>query len=88
VKAAPGGLGGGLVEVLAQQAEEITGLAQFGVEVGKLAFLAGDEFVVEHQPQIFIGQASSGTPCLAVWGLTRRFMTGSKNGNKRAYSSS
>ncbi len=38
-------------EVLAQQAEEIAGLAQIGVEVGKFAFLAGDEFVVEHQPE-------------------------------------
>ncbi len=41
----------GLVEVLTQQAEEIAGLAQFGVQVGKIAFLAGDEFVVEHQPE-------------------------------------
>jgi hypothetical protein len=44
--------------------------------------------VVEHQPQILIGQASSGTPCLAVWELTRRSTTGFKHGNKRAYSSS
>lgn len=47
-------------EVLAQEAEEVAGLAQLGVEVGKFAFLAGDEFVVEHQPQHglvnFIGQ--------------------------------
>ncbi len=39
------------MEVLAQQAEEIAGLAQFGVQVGKIAFLAGDEFVVEYQPE-------------------------------------
>ena len=41
----------GAFEVLAQEAEEIAGLAQLGVEVGKVAFPAGDELVVEHQPE-------------------------------------
>ena len=52
-------LAGGL-QVPAQDAEEITGVAQFGVEVGKFAFLVGDKFVVEYQPQHgvinFVGQ--------------------------------
>ena len=50
---------GGL-QVAAEDAKEIAGVAQFGVEVGKFAFLVGDEFVVEHEPQHgvvnFVGQ--------------------------------
>jgi hypothetical protein len=44
-------------EVLAQEAEKIAGLAQFGVQIGKLLFLAEDEFVVEHQSTPWPGQA-------------------------------